>query len=444
MNVSGRKVLVIGMERTGVATVEFLASHGAQITAADTRQLAHLPFAAPVLQRLNIPFRPQNDGGFHLFDMVVISPGVPADLPALNDAREHGVPVIGEVELAAGYLQGPVIGITGSNGKTTTTALTGHILKSCGIPVQVGGNIGTPVTAMIATSQAEQWNVLELSSFQLETTLSLRADVAVGLNVTQNHLDRHYTLANYAKAKASLFASQKPEQTAVLNADDAHCVAYGEISPARKIWFSSTRPVDGLWLDGELLRYGSEPLLPTAEVPIRGRHNFENVMAATAAAVTAGAQLEAIAAAIRTFQAVEHRLEFVRTVAGVDYYNDSKATSVDATLKALDSFSGKLWVILGGKDKGSDYTLLRAPLQEKAKGALLIGAAAAKIESQIAGAAPVLAVDTLERAVAEAASRATAGDTVLLAPACASFDQFQNYEVRGRAFKSLVQALEPK
>ena len=444
MNVSGRKILVIGMERTGVATVEFLALHGARVTAADTRQLAHLPFAAPVLHRLNIPFRPQNDGGFQHFDMIVLSPGVPADLPALNDAREHGVAVIGEVELAASYLQGPVIGITGSNGKTTTTALTGHILESCGIPVQVGGNIGTPVTAMIGSSLPEQWNVLELSSFQLETTRSLRADVAVGLNVTQNHLDRHYTLANYAKAKGNLFASQKPEQTAVLNADDAHCVAFGEITPARKIWFSSTRRVDGLWIDGEMIRYDSEPVLPTAEVPIRGRHNFENAMAATAAALTAGAGIDAIAAAIRTFRAVEHRLEFVRTVAGVDYYNDSKATSVDATLKALDSFAGNLWVILGGKDKGSDYTLLREPLQLKARAALLIGAAAPKIQSQIEGAAPVIAAGTIEQAVAEASSRAVAGDTVLLAPACASFDQFQNYEVRGRVFKSLVQALESK
>jgi UDP-N-acetylmuramoylalanine--D-glutamate ligase len=442
MTPGGRKVLVIGMERTGVATVEFLVAHGAQVTAADTRQLAHLPVAGPVLGRLQVPFRGQNDGGFLNFDWVVISPGVPADLPALNDAREHGVHVIGEVELAAGYLQGPVIGITGSNGKTTTTALTGHILQNCGVPVQVGGNIGTPVTAMIATSLPEQWNVLELSSFQLETTQSLRANVAVLLNITQNHLDRHYTIANYAQAKGNVFAAQKAEDTAVLNADDPLCVEFGKKTPAHKAWFSSTHEVDGLWFDGRKIFVQGKPLIAAEDIPIRGRHNYENVMAATAAALVADAPLEGIAAAIRSFQAVEHRLEFVRKVAGVSYYNDSKATSVDATLKAVGSFAGGLWIILGGKDKGSDYTVLREPLQLRARAALLIGAAAPKIASQIEGAVPLIQAGTLENAIREASRKARPGDVVLLAPACASFDQFPNYEVRGQVFKELVNGLK--
>ncbi len=442
MTPSGRKVLVVGMERTGVAAVEFLVAHGAQVTAADTRQLVHLPSAAPVLERLHVPFRGQNDGDFLGFDWIVISPGVPADLPALNNAREHGVRVIGEVELAAAYLQGPVVGITGSNGKTTTTALTGHIFKSCGIPVQVGGNIGTPVIAMTTASLPEQWNVLELSSFQLETTTSLRANVALLLNVTQNHLDRHYTLANYARAKANIFAAQKPEDTAVLNAEDPFCVEAAQHTPARKLWFSSTRQIEGFWFDGMSIRFNETKLIDASEIPIRGLHNFENVMAASAAAIVAGAPLDGIAEAIRSFQAVEHRLEFVRKVRGVAYYNDSKATSVDATLKAVGSFERGLWVILGGKDKGSDYTVLRAPLQARAHAALLIGAAAPKITSQLEGALPLIQAGTLGNAIREASSQAREGDVVLLAPACASFDQFQNYEVRGRAFKDLVNALE--
>jgi UDP-N-acetylmuramoylalanine--D-glutamate ligase len=370
---------------------------------------------------------------------------VPADLEPLETARRRGAHVVGEVELAAPFLQGKIIGITGSNGKTTTTSLAGHILRESGVPVQVGGNIGTPVTAMIASSRADQWNVLELSSFQLETISEFRADIAVCLNVTQNHLDRHHTFANYAAAKSRLFETQRPSAHAVLNADDPTCMHYACISRAAVHWFSSTRPVTpGLWLEGECIRYDGDVLIPAAAIPIRGRHNVENVMAAAAAAHLAGVSLPAIAAAVRTFRAVEHRLEFVRNVSGIDFYNDSKATSVDATLKALDAFPGGLWVILGGKDKGSDYTLLRAPLAAKARAALLIGAAAAKIAGQIDGALPVLDVKTLDCAVREAYARAGAGDTVLLAPACASFDQFQSYEHRGRVFKEIVEQLEAK
>jgi UDP-N-acetylmuramoylalanine--D-glutamate ligase len=351
--------------------------------------------------------------------------------------------VIGEVELAARFLKGRTIGITGSNGKTTTTALVGHILQDSGIAVQVGGNIGTPVTAMIESSRPDQWNVLELSSFQLETISEFHADVAVALNVTQNHLDRHHTFANYAAAKGRLFETQNAGSFAILNADDPTCVGYASITAASPLWFSGTRAVTpGVWLaDGKIL-FDGEPLMDTGEIPIRGLHNIENTMAAAAAARLAGASLASIAAAVRTFKAVEHRLEFVRTLNGVDFYNDSKATSVDATLKALTAFSGGLWVILGGKDKGLDYTLLRAPLAAKAHAALLIGAAAAKIAEQLDGALPLERSETLENAVRFVHAHARPGDTVLLAPACASFDQFKSYEHRGQVFKSLVQKLE--
>jgi UDP-N-acetylmuramoylalanine--D-glutamate ligase len=356
----------------------------------------------------------------------VTSPGVPNDMAPLLAAREAGVAVIGEVELAAPYLKGNTIGITGSNGKTTTTALVGHILERAGIAAQVGGNIGTPVIAMADSSREGQWNVLELSSFQLETVRTFHANVGVALNVTQNHLDRHHTFESYAAAKGNLFRPQTTADFAVLNQDDAVCRSFAEITPAKVIWFSHTM---------------IETLMPAGDVPIRGRHNAENVMAAASVARIAGVPDAAIADAVRSFKAVEHRLEFVRTVNGVDYYNDSKATSVDAALKAIEGFSGNLWVILGGKDKGSDYTLLREPLHAKARAALLIGSAQPIIESQLAGFVRLIDSGTLENAIWETSRQASPGDTVLLAPACASFDQFQSYEHRGRVFKELVKEL---
>ncbi|HWF09996.1 MAG TPA: UDP-N-acetylmuramoyl-L-alanine--D-glutamate ligase [Bryobacteraceae bacterium] len=415
MKVEGIRALVVGMEKSGRAAFEFLHARGAEVTATD--------------------LKPQSVAGFRLqsdelfdeeWDLIVLSPGVPLDVPGLARAKARGITVIGEVELAAPYLQGPVVGITGSNGKTTTTSLVGHIFRSSRTPVQVGGNIGTPVIALTATSRPDQWNVLELSSFQLETIETFRADVAVCLNVTQNHLDRHHTFANYTAAKANLFRTQKEGDFAVLNADDEICRSYADITAARTVWFR-----------------GSEigQLMPPAEVPIPGAHNAENVMAAAAVAEIAGISKVQIVAAVKTFQAVEHRLEFVRELGGVRFYNDSKATSVDATMKALDSFPGNLWVILGGKDKGSDYTVLRERLRGKARAALLIGAASAKIEADIAGSTTVIRAETLENAVAVASKNAASGDTVLLAPACASFDQFQSYEHRGRAFKDLVNGL---
>jgi UDP-N-acetylmuramoylalanine--D-glutamate ligase len=438
------RALVVGMEKSGLASIQVLLQKGASVRATDVKLLSQMPEAAATLERLGVPFAQQSDEVFDGCDLIVISPGVPADLAALNAARARGTRVIGEVELAAPLLKGRTIGITGTNGKTTTTALVGHILHESGIAAQVGGNIGTPVTAMIETSRPDQWNVLELSSFQLETIDEFHADIAVALNVTQNHLDRHHTFANYAAAKGRLFETQRPGAFAILNADDATCVSYASLTAGSPLWFSSTRAVTpGLWLADGKIWFDGDLLMDAREIPIRGRHNIEDTMAAAAAARLAGAPLASIAAAVRTFKAVEHRLEFVRNLDGVDFYNDSKATSVDATLKALDAFSGGLWVILGGKDKGLDYTALRAPLAAKAHAALLIGSAAPKIAAELRGAAPLERSETLENAVRFAHAHAQPGDTVLLAPACASFDQFNSYEHRGQVFKSLVQQLEP-
>jgi len=430
--VQGARVVVVGMAKSGIAAVELLMEQGARVTAVDQSPVTNLPIAV----------QPQEAASFESAALVVLSPGVPPDLNLLEPVRGRGIPVIGDLELASWFLQGEIIGITGSNGKTTTTAMTGHILKTSGIPVQVGGNIGTPPASMVKTSRASQWNVLELSSFQLETITGFRAHIGAALNVTPDHLDRHYTLEKYAAAKARLFENQRADDFAVLNADDAVTRGYWQGTAAKPMFFSSTRQVEpGAWLDRDQIVLNGESLMSVAEVPLRGVHNLENTMAAAIMARLAGATHEQIRAAVIRFPGVEHRLEFVRDLDGVAWYNDSKATNVDATLKALVAFPGGLWVILGGKDKNSDYRPLAAALKEKSRGALLIGAAADKIEDHLHGEVPTVKCWTLEAAVLHARASAHAGDTVLLAPACASFDQFENFEHRGREFKRLVNGL---
>ena len=298
---------------------------------------------------------------------------------------------------------------------------------------------------MVRTSRADQLNVLELSSFQLETTETFRAHVGAALNVTPDHLDRHYTLENYAEAKARLFVNQRAADFAVLNHDDAITRAYANRTKGAAVWFSSTRDRPRAHSPrSPRIFLHAQPLMESSEVPLRGTHNIENTMAAAASSTSPGATHAQIRAAVMTFPGVEHRLEFVRDRNGVAWYNDSKATNVDAALKAIAAFSGGLWVILGGKDKNSDYTPLAAPLKQKSHAALLIGAAAEKIRAQLGGEVRMIACRTLETAVHEARARAASGDTVLLAPACASFDQFENYEHRGREFKRLVRALMAK
>jgi UDP-N-acetylmuramoylalanine--D-glutamate ligase len=446
-----RRALVVGLGRSGLSAAKFLAEHGAMVSVTDSQPEAALGNVAATLRALGVEM---HLGGhepdvFLRQDLVVVSPGVPWDLPPLIEARRRGVEVIGEVELAAPFLQGRVIGITGSNGKTTTTALTGHLLRGAGLAVQVGGNIGAPlppVIDMVATSTPDTWNVVELSSFQLESIRTFRAAIGVALNVTPDHLDRHYTFEQYATAKGRLFATQEAGDYAILNAGDPVCVGYASQTRATPVWFSRTdavsfgTAVSGGWI--VFRRNGAETrLAEVAAVPIRGDHNLENSLAACAAAFLAGASPDAIGQALPEFRAVEHRLEFVRRVGGVDYYNDSKATNVDATEKALRAFDGHLWVVLGGTDKGGDFRPLRDLLREKAKAVLLIGVGAPRIAEHLGDAVTLVNAGTIERALDHAAAQAASGDTVLLAPACASFDQFQNYEHRGRVFKQLVHAL---
>ncbi len=379
-------------------------------------------------------------------DLIVPSPGVPLAMPHLVAAREARIRIWSEIELAWRFLRGRMVAITGSNGKTTTTALVGHILATAGVPVIVAGNIGTPLISRVETSSDSTVTVVEVSSFQLEAIDQMRPDVGVFLNLTPDHLDRHASMEEYGRAKGRLFENQAEADAAILNADDPATTPFAPSRP-QVFWFSRDKRVArGAFLrEDEIVfrRDGAETvLLRRGDIGLRGLHNLENVLAASAASLLAGAAPPAVAAGVRSFAGVEHRLEFVAEIGGVDYYNDSKATNVDATLKAVDAFPGPLLIILGGKDKGSDYTILRDPLHRWARLALLIGAAADKIAGQVTGAVAIEQAGTLERAVRIASERAQPGDTVLLAPACASFDQFENYEHRGRVFKQLVRQLQ--
>ena len=450
IELAGKQVLVVGLARTGVATALFCAARGARVTATEERPESQIAETAAKLRAAGVTLELGGHGAetFVQQDLIVPSPGVSPAMPALAAARAIGIPVWSEIELAWRFLRGRLICITGSNGKTTTTSLAGHILETAGLPVQVAGNIGTPLISRVDVSSDAGFTVVEASSFQLESISAFRPDVAVLLNLTQDHLDRHGSFEAYGRMKMRMFENQTEEDAAILNADNAAAAQYAPSRP-RVFWFSRQRRVaSGCFLrDDEIVlrRDGSETvLLRRRDIGLRGEHNVENVLAAAAAAKLVGVEPGAIAEGVRSFAGVEHRIEFVATISGVDYFNDSKATNVDATLKALDAFPGNVLVILGGKDKGCDYTILRDALRRHARMVLLIGSAADKIEAELGGVVPAERAGTMARAVEIAAARAQPGDTVLLAPACASFDQFESYEHRGRAFKQLVRDLAEK
>jgi UDP-N-acetylmuramoylalanine--D-glutamate ligase len=447
LELKGKKVLVVGLGKSGLAAALFLRHKGAQVTVSDVRSAESLARDIPALLEEGIMVEAGGHGllTFRRQDLIVVSPGVPLDTPELVQVRKFGLPIIGELELAARFLKGKILAITGSNGKTTTTALAGEILKEAGLPTLVGGNIGVPVVSLIEESTPDTWSVLEVSSFQLESTEQFRPSIAVILNITPDHLDRHGSFENYARAKERIFAAQDKTDCVVLNADNARAADAAKRSAASVHWFSLEHRVrHGAWIEDGYVVYRNSPedkveqVIPLSKIPLKGEHNVENVLAAVCAARLAGVPVDPISHAIEKFQAVEHRLEYVATVQGVEFYNDSKATNVDATAKALAAFSSGIHLILGGKDKGSDYTQLAQLLRERVRAVYTIGSAAAKIESQLRGVVSLHSCETLAAAVDAAASAARPGEVVLLAPACSSFDQFESYEHRGRVFKELV------
>lgn len=451
MDVSGKKILVVGCASSGVAAAHFLAARGARVTVNDAKPEGELKEAA-ALRTAGVEI---SSGGhpeelFENADLIVASPGVPLALEPFHRARARGVPIIGEVELAGRFLRGRLVGITGSNGKTTTTALTGELLRCAGLPTQVGGNIGTPLISLVDGSRDDGFTVIEASSFQLEAVERLHFFAATILNITPDHLDRYDSMESYAAAKARILDNQTAGDAAVLNADDARVAAMKDLTPASVVFFSRVRELDeGISLRGEEIirrRAGEEQVLMRRdEIGLRGAHNLENVCAALALGLACGAAVESMRETVREFKGVEHRLEYVAEVGGVKFYNDTKATNVDAAIKAIEAFTEPLVVILGGKDKGSDYAPLAALMRERGAIAILIGAAADKIAAAMENEGLAMhRAQTMEEAVGMGFELSEEGGVVLLAPACASFDMFENYGHRGRVFKEAVGAVNRK
>jgi UDP-N-acetylmuramoylalanine--D-glutamate ligase len=451
MDLKNKRVLVVGLGKSGLSAAMFLRGQGARVTVSDTRSAVALEKEIPALLEAGIMVESGGHGllTFRRQDLIVISPGVPMDTPEVKQVIAFGLPVIGELELASRYLQGRVVAITGSNGKTTTTTLVGKIFGDAGVPTLVGGNIGLPVIDLVAKSTAETVSVLEVSSFQLETVEEFHPWIAVILNVTPDHLDRHGSFESYVAAKERIFARQGAGDALVLNADDRVTQMCAARAKSEVFWFSGTKAVrrgafvrDGVivWVEKE--GGVTEPVMPVSEIHLKGAHNVENVLAAVCAARLAKIPAESVRASVAAFRAVEHRLELVRKLNEVEFYNDSKATNVDAAMKAVASFAGGVHLILGGKDKDSDYTTMSDLLKKRVKVVYTVGSAAEKIERQLHGVVKMVSAQTIETAVAEAAKAAVPGDVVLLSPACSSFDQFENYEHRGRVFRQSVIELD--
>ena len=444
----------MGAARSGIACAKFLAERGAIVALNDQKPLEEWSPEAMELKTSGVGCLPGEIPSWLLdhSELLVVSPGVPTKSIPVRYAERAGAEIIGEVELASRFLKGRSVAITGSNGKTTTTALIGELLKDAGLPVQVGGNIGTPLISLVGCSRDDGWTVAELSSFQLETIKEFHPTVAIVLNVTPNHMDRYESFTDYAATKHRIFSNQTAADVAVLNADDEIVSSWANGLRAHVVKFSVRRELDeGLFLRGRELvsrtRNGERVLMMRDEMKLRGSHNIENVLAALSAGLACGASLESMCKTIRNFEPVEHRLEFVAEIDGVRFFNDSKATSVDATLKALEAFKedfGQVVLILGGRGKKAPYAPLSDLVREKVRQLILIGEDADTIANELGDYAPSERAVDLHDAVNRSFKIAQPLDIVLLAPACASFDMFESFEERGRVFKDEVMSLKSR
>jgi UDP-N-acetylmuramoylalanine--D-glutamate ligase len=446
----GRTVLVVGAARSGVAAAEFLLASGARVVLTDIKSeeslavpLDSLKNLAKTSGELTLELGGHHAESFRAADFVLVSPGVPMALPCIEESRLAGIPVLAEVELAYRHLRGKIVAITGSNGKTTTTTLVAELLSSAGLRAFAAGNIGRALISFAAGSQADDIYVVELSSFQLEGILRFRPLVGAVLNLTPDHMDRYPGFAEYVRAKARIFENQTAADFAVLNADDPRTAAMRTGIVSTPFLFSRRGEVEcGTMIrDGRIVyrdERGEKDLFGVDDIRLRGSHNLENVLAASAMALLAGAPPEALGHGVRSFQGVEHRLEWVADHDGVQYFNDSKATNVDAAIQSLLAFArGIIW-IAGGRDKGADFAPLRPLVAGRVKHLIVLGEAAGKIREALGDLVETTAAATHPEAVTLAGHRAAAGDIVLLAPACASFDMFVDYEHRGRVFKEAV------
>ena len=438
MNLQGRHALVVGLGKSGTAAAALLRAQGASVVGADDANVAFdgLVPGGPLEVRKVTP------AALRGVDLVVASPGVPLSLPIFSEARSRGLQILGEVELAARFIDEPILGITGTNGKSTTTALCGHILATAGLRVFVGGNLGNALSNRVVQGGKLDATVCELSSYQLEGITSLRCSTATVLNVTPDHLDRYPSLDAYAAAKARIFENQRQGDSAVINVADARVAALPTNPGVRRRTFDPRGPsdADGAWPVKSKIRVGAALLNLTAPT-LRGVHNVENALAACLLARHLGIGAEALQKGLDTYPGLPHRLEPVRVFDGVEWINDSKATNVDSVEKSLSAFESEVILILGGRGKGAPYAPLREPIRAKVKALLTIGEEAETIAAELSGTAPLTACGDLVAAVAKARELARSGDTVLLSPACASYDQFKNFEDRGDQFKALVRRL---
>jgi UDP-N-acetylmuramoylalanine--D-glutamate ligase len=441
-SVSGQRVLVVGAARSGVAAAHLLARRGARVTLTDRKpqiaEAAELGAAGVTLEL----------GGhvmatFESADLVVLSPGVPTDLPEIARATALGIPLIGELELASRWLRGPIVAITGTKGKSTTTTLVGRMLAAAGRRVMVGGNIGYPLSAQVDGSTSDTVHVVEASSFQLETTDTFKPWIAALLNFSPDHLDRHPDQAAYAAAKMRIFANQQSQDWAVVNADSQEAMQMTRHVRARVVTFGVDEPADihvGRGFVWQRTSEGDIPLLPVAAVHLQGRHMLSNVAAATAISHLAGASGASLAKALEGFHGLEHVMEIVASRGGVRFVNDSKATNIDAAMKSIESFD-KVVAIVGGKYKGGDFADLAEPLRGHGRAVVAIGESRPMVKAALKEVLPVLEADSLAEAVRKAWDLAVPDGVVLLAPACASFDMFVDYAERGRKFKEEVRKL---
>lgn len=451
MDLTGKRVLVVGSGISGIAATELLKKKGCEVVLYDgnaSLDIEALKEKAPVFRDVSIILGDLPEEQMERIDLAVLSPGVPTDLPFVNSMREKKIPIWGEIELAYFFGKGKIAAITGTNGKTTTTALTGQIMEAYYKDVKVVGNIGIPYTSVAADTTEETVTVAEISSFQLETIHEFHPQVSAILNITPDHLNRHHTMECYIEAKESITKNQTAEDTCVLNYEDEVLRHFGETLKCNVIYFSSERKLDaGLYLDGKEIYYAdgekTTKVIHVDELNILGKHNYENVMAATAMALSMGVPLDKIVEVLKVFQAVEHRIEYVTEKRGVRFYNDSKGTNPDAAIKGISAMNRPTYLIGGGYDKQSEYDEWIESFQGKVRKLVLIGQTKEKIAAcaQKHGFIDVVMCETLEEAIDYCYQNAKSGEAVLLSPACASWGMFPNYEVRGKIFKDYVNQL---
>ncbi len=444
MDLTGKKVLVVGLARTGVALAHFLTQAGAMVTVTDMASAGELAAMRAKIQNLSVKEElglPEPRDVLD-YDLILPSPGVPPELPWLNKAKQHGIPVWGDLELASHFLTRPVIAVSGTNGKTTTTTLVGKFLAASGVTTLVGGNIGTPLASLLGHQDQADYLVLEVSSFQLDTAPHFHPQAAALLNITPDHLDRYADYAAYIASKASLFAAMAPEETKVLNYDDPLVRPLG-LGLGQVFYFSAAEPLnEGAWLaDGAIkvcLAPAQESEFPLEQIRLKGIHNLENIMAALLLALANGARPRACREVLATFAGLPHRLEWVATNAGVDFYDDSKGTNVGAVARSLTSFDRPIVLIAGGRDKDSDFSLLNDLIAKRVKALVLVGETRERLARVWEGLAPAYFASDMAEAVARAVDLAIPGEVVLLSPACASFDMFRDYAHRGETFQKAV------